>query len=428
MIKFELIDIKAETFLKSFFALLFSLVVIRFFQDRLTLSDLKVYYGASRALMGWSIDPNIFGHYFEQTKDPNPYHAYFGVTSGIYKYAPFSLLLFLIFSIFPWNILLFLYPLLNMLAFYAFFKILKTLIIENFYLNNLIDLKKLNIAFILCFILQSHNIYREIFMGNINIFLMLSCVFFLKLFLNNKFLLSSIILSLIILIKPHFVFIIPLLFIFRYFNLIFYTGVVSFLIFFSVYPIFGIEKSIALISSWLNTINVHNNFSWYLENPLNFQYIIWKFLKIFLFNLSTKQLTAYTYSVIILSHLIIFTYILLKRKQFDNFLFMKVYFVILAIIPFVFLVDTNQLIYTIPLIVILIYNYMLNAKSPNKILSHISIWLFALLFIFTIMTQQIPRDWLPLNFFVGISYITLFVYSYSIKHILNILHRLTSNS
>ncbi|WP_425460371.1 glycosyltransferase family 87 protein [Fluviispira sanaruensis] len=378
--------------------------------------------------MGWSIDPNIFGHYFEQTKDPNPYHAYFGVTSGIYKYAPFSLLLFLIFSIFPWNILLFLYPLLNMLAFYAFFKILKTLIIENFYSNNLIDLKKLNIAFILCFILQSHNIYREIFMGNINIFLMLSCVFFLKLFLNNKFLLSSIILSLIILIKPHFVFIIPLLFIFRYFNLIFYTGVVSFLIFFSVYPIFGIEKSIALISSWLNTINVHNNFSWYLENPLNFQYIIWKILKIFLFNLNTRQLTAYTYSVIIMSHLIIFTYILLKRKQFNNFLFMKVYFVILAIIPFVFLVDTNQLIYTIPLIVILIYNYMLNAKSPNKILSHISIWLFALLFIFTIMTQQIPRDWLPLNFFVGISYITLFVYSYSIKHILNILHRLTSNS
>ncbi|WP_390808233.1 glycosyltransferase family 87 protein [Fluviispira vulneris] len=377
--------------------------------------------------MGWSIDPNIFGHYYEQINDPNPYHAYFGVTSGIYKYAPFSLLLFLIFSIFPWNVLLFLYPFINMLAFYAFFKILKTLLIDKFYLYNPVDQKKLNIAFILCFILQSHNIYREIFMGNINIILMLSCVYFLKLFLNNKTFLSSIILSLIILIKPHFIFIIPLIFIFKYFRLIFYSGVVSFLIFFSIFPIFGIEKSIALISSWLNTINVHNNYAWYLENPLNLQFIIWKFLKLFLSNLNNSQLTAYTYSVIIISHLILFINIVLKRKQYNNIMFLNYYFIILALIPFVFLVDSNQLIYTIPLIVILIYNYMLHTKSSNNTLSQISIYLFSLLFIFIIMTQQIPKDWLPLNFFVGFSYLTFFIYSYSIKYILNTLNRLTSS-
>ena len=117
--------INSQNFLKCFVFILFLILTIRYFESRLYLSDLKVYYQASRTLMHWPLSQS--SHPFMSMSDFNPYHFAFGEPSGYYKYAPFFLILFSLFAKIPWSVLIFLYPLFNLCLFVFFFKTIEFL-------------------------------------------------------------------------------------------------------------------------------------------------------------------------------------------------------------------------------------------------------------------------------------------------------------
>ena len=387
-----------ETVLKLLLIILLFTISIRYFQSRLYLSDLKVYYGASHKLFS-SLHTNI--------GENNPYHYYYGLVSGYYKYAPFFLILFSVIAAIPWSVLIILYPILNLFGLYVLYKGMKNLLSDKLNVSTTKEKQYLNNAFILGVILQSHNIYREVLIGNINIFLMILLLYFLIFNLDKKILSSSLCLSLLVLIKPHFIFILLLLFFYKKFKTILYTTLISILLLLSTVPFFGVGNSLELMYGWFTAMLMHNSANAYIENPLNLQFVLWKLG--FLFKLNSH---LFVNIIIVFVPFITFLFLFLKRKKylFEDKYFIIFTFFLSAIIPFILLVDTNQLLYIFPFSVYLFYKALPNIKNTYFLWA-----LFFCVYVFTLLTQQIPRDWMPIDKFIGGAYLLLLFISYRIK-------------
>ena len=82
------------------FGIFIILLIIFIQQDRLYLSDFKVYYGAARDLLQL---PITYGNYTISNTE-NIYEKYYGLSSGYYKYSPTFALLITPLSLLPWSI------------------------------------------------------------------------------------------------------------------------------------------------------------------------------------------------------------------------------------------------------------------------------------------------------------------------------------
>lgn len=385
-----------KTVLRVFLIVLLLIIFIRYFQSRLNLSDLKVYYGATRKLFALPLNTDLFGPSILNTIDNNPYHFYYGLPSGYYKYAPFFLCLFYPISLISWPILQLIYPILSILGVYLLFKGIVQ-IFSSFtekYLDEKIHNMNVSISFILALVLQTHNIYREILIGNINIYLMLCLVYFLIFNSKNKIFLSTLCLSLLVCIKPHFIFIPILLLFYKKYKAIFYYLMLSILFFVFPAVLFGYERYIGLMQGWLHAMSIHNSDAAYIKDPLTLQYLLWKIYPLLCVKTIIMTVTCLTFFVLFWK----------KKIYLADEKYLTVFSLFLsAVVPFIFLVDTNQLLYIFPFSVYLFYQ-ALAARWFKKI----SIPLL-IAYIAVILSQQIPGDWFPAYKFVGGAYLFLFL-------------------
>jgi hypothetical protein len=205
---------------------------------RFDLGDFRVYYSAARNL--------IFG---------GPvYMVSFDDGSGFYKYSPTTLFFFMPYIIFNFKVAEIIhFFVLGTIYWYTMICISK--LINNYFLTENIkhEVWLLSISFA-CILIHFS---RELFLGNINIILVLLCCFSIRKFLIGKDLQGSILLGIVILAKPYFLFLLlPLVLRKKWKALVWLLVTISCgLIIPFIYP--GPQKSISLYSDWIKSILNH---------------------------------------------------------------------------------------------------------------------------------------------------------------------------
>lgn len=334
-----------KTFNYIFISFLFFLIFFKFFKQSLFLDDLKVYYGAANDLLtGGSV-----------------YDKYYGVITGFYKYAPFLLLVFSALVLIPWKAMLILYPALTLFfIFLPFTSKLKSVLKNYFPSNNLIKSDKksffLDLSIVLSFLCYFSCLKKELLIGNINLFLIFLFVCYLQFYFNNKKFLASALLGIIVMLKPHFFPLLMIQFIFGHYLgscISFMAIVFCFLI---PLPFWGLEKTVSLTLDWFHAILQHNSALDYLNKKHTLQHFFAQF-----FTSSASIDPDYFVKIIILSSIFILGIIsYIYRFFFKNINQDFLYFLLMtytaALIPNIFLTDTEHFLYGIPFLSLVMYS------------------------------------------------------------------------
>ncbi len=163
--------------------------ILMIVNHRFNMWDFKVYYSAAEAF--------IHGEPI--------YGKSFGLSSGFYKYSPFAVIPFIPLAILPYFIAQSIY----------YFGLLGLMIKAIFSWND--QMRKPNpkwtigTTFLLTLLFFGDHLERELFLGNVN-FLLLTLLFWAwKNYKSQKWKWAGFLLAIVVLFKPHFVVLIPLL-------------------------------------------------------------------------------------------------------------------------------------------------------------------------------------------------------------------------
>jgi hypothetical protein len=345
----------------SFFFLGFAL--LQAINHRFWMNDFRVYYEAIHAYFNFQ----------------PVYKICFILTSGYFKYPPFALFLLYPFSLFPFDI-----------AKIFYFVFLSLLVIVTVIFSNNIVQKKLYFIndtkpkpFLLLLISLTfiQHIYYELHLGNINILLLLFCLIALTLLQKGHPYSSGILLAFTVLIKPHFIILIPLLFLRKQFRAIisFIGTLIIGLLFPALYT--GLKTNTALLTQWKDVILAH------VKSPVYAQDTIYSWL----YRLAGGSFSERMQPIFIISILFVIAGLILifcinhlkkERRILTTFghsekNFSFEYFILIALIPSITVTDSEHFLLTLPLIAWLI-NYIV-IRRPHifyKVLIIISLLLY----------------------------------------------------
>ena len=149
------------------------------------MSDFKVYYLAGKAFF-----------------DGNPiYGVNFGLTSGYYKYSPVFILLFSPYLLFGYKTACIIHGFMLSIA-----TIISIVTIKNI-LQNTIFNQEIKHKYLLLFVILVivNHLFREIHLGNVNMFIVMLLCLGIQKTLEEKYLLSGLFIALAIFIKPYLV-------------------------------------------------------------------------------------------------------------------------------------------------------------------------------------------------------------------------------
>lgn len=330
---------------------------IELINKRFWLHDFQVYYDAATAFfLGNTV-----------------YCVSFGLSSGYYKYSPFALFIFFPFTLIPFAISKVIY-----------FTFLSLLIISTVIFSNKLIIKNLffqskqpsqNLILFLITIAFLQHIYFELHLGNINILLLFFILIGLHFILNKKQWIGGLFIALAILIKPHFIILIPL-FLFRkqFISLASCLAALFFgLLIPSVY--IGFKANTALLLQWKNAMMTHN------DSPVSGQDTIYSWIYRILGN-TINDTNQGIFVLIVLSFiaLLVLLFILynkklesksLVNKRLEEKHFLFEYIVLVALIPNLTITDSEHFLFSVPLIAWII-NYLF-IKKPSYIFAIITI-------------------------------------------------------
>jgi hypothetical protein len=218
--------------------ILLVLMAMQIINKRFWMHDFEVYYKATQAFMNG-----------EQV-----YGLAFGLDSGFYKYSPFALFLFLPLSLLPFGIAKVIYFLLIAVA------TITTLLFSAKLLGNNSgsSFKYSNGMLFLLLAIISSQVFRELHLGNINMILLLLLLISLQLLLTEKHVAAGLLFSIILFIKPHFIILVPLLFMRKYYKCLWITFLGLLFGVLLTAMVSGIEGSIILHKQWFQTMQIHN--------------------------------------------------------------------------------------------------------------------------------------------------------------------------
>ncbi|MGE5424460.1 MAG: glycosyltransferase 87 family protein, partial [Syntrophothermus sp.] len=199
---------------------------------------------------------------------------------------------------------------------------------------------------------------KEVYLGNINIILIWLALLALKYLIEGKNRRFGMVFTLVILTKPFFgLLILPLIFrkdIPAMLYILF--GIIAGLLIPSVF--YGFEKNLILISDWINTMVIHDS-SFPSVNSID--YLTHRYF--------FPNLSAYFEMVILLAFIAAFflcKWIQVRKIDFsqlaDTQSLVIEWFIILALIPNLFKMDTEHFLASIPLITFLVYFIAVNRK------------------------------------------------------------------
>ena len=227
------------------------------------LYDFEVYYNAASKILAHE---EFYNHAF-------------GLPSGIYKYSPSAAFLFVPFCFLPLPAAFIVYYVITCLIMYFTFQkslgLIKSLAPE-LHLNEA-WFKRSPILFA-SFFVSLTALTRELHLGNVNLLLLFLSLIHIEQFIKQKWAVSGAVLALIILIKPHFLVIVPLMLLTgRIQPLLYFTG---FLIIGTLLPVlhFGWSDYLVQMKEWFAAMSAHNSQSELITHPNTMHHWLFKVL------------------------------------------------------------------------------------------------------------------------------------------------------
>ena len=175
-----------------FGAVMFLLFVVEQINGRFWLNDFRVYYGAGESLLNG--EP-LYG-------------VAHGLGTGVYKYAPLLAAFYALFALLPYSIAASIQYILIALAFLDGSRRIDRLVRERLLNGRAASYWPLFLTGLVCVV----HLHRELHLGNINMMLLWLLVVSLEKLLDGRNTLGGILLGAAMLAKPHFVVLLPLLF------------------------------------------------------------------------------------------------------------------------------------------------------------------------------------------------------------------------
>jgi len=312
------------------------MVVIETKNGKFSTEDFKVFYMAAKAMLGG-----------EQV-----YGVSFGLSTGFYKYSPFMLFIFSGYTLFSFKIAAIIHFIISSLA--AIFSIiLLEQFVDKYIITNI--KRRVFTSFLILFSVLLH-IVRDLHIGNTNTIIIFLFILTIKFILEHKEIVAGILFALIILLKPYFIVLVLILFLFKKKNTLLSlvaTGVVLTLF---TGAIWGFVKSYNLHLEWFKAMLDHSG---YLYSPYTISYLLDYYLGISI----PQSFTFILLGILVLLISFIFWNSSKKSslKERNKSLIIG-FFVIIALIPSVLITDVEHFIFSLPIIAILIF-YLKNKKN-----------------------------------------------------------------
>lgn len=297
--------------------------------------DFSVYYQAAEAFVGGN---SIYGYNFPPS------------LVGYYKYSPFILLFFVPYTLFAFKTSAFIhYAIISLCAIGSVF--LSYHIFTVYVFERKFSRKDLFLSILFVFILL--HLVRELLLGNINLILMMILLFSVILILKQKHTPAGILLAITLLAKPYLSFIMLPLIAHKKWKVLFsivFTVLLSFLL---PAVFIGITDNISLHKEWFSAMLQHNQ---YIQSHQTLSSI----LGYYFFPDVSNLLKYYLYIIPVAGYPLLYLYNRKRiskysnRDSYTNNAFIMEIFIIVALLPNIFLTDSQQFLFALPLITFLV--------------------------------------------------------------------------
>ena len=343
----------------NYFIVFFAAVLIIFYlQGRLYLSDFKVYFGAARDLWLYPIEYPHFGLGTEQTGFV--YDKPYGLSSGYYKYSPLFLLIITPLALLPWVTASVIYFIIHSIAITFAVFLSYRFTVSLFFTEK--EGYRPNISLFLLVLISGQNLYREIWLGNINIFLLLGIFGFLYLYLKDRVKLASFCLAMAIVLKPHFIVFLPFLFLWQKWRYLMMTTAFISLNVLLPFCFVGIGKGTSLTKGWLTAMSEHASRSGLIENSNTLYHFLYRWFDL------DKDHFNYAFALLAVCGVVYLLFVFALQRRLLRFTmndqkpdYEKKYFafsglVLLAVIPNITNTDFEHFLFSMPLIIWLLFS------------------------------------------------------------------------
>ncbi len=310
---------------------------------RFNLWDFQVYYGAAA---DWLNDGVVYGKSY-------------GLPSGFYKYSLTALIPFVPLTFLPyfWAATLYYFTLLFLMIHFIP-KWLKWMRSADSHWST-------QLGFWATLIFFGDHLERELFLGNINFLLLVLLMWFWYQVQYSKWKWAGWILAFVCLTKPHFILILPLVILFRHWQLLRHFGMALLALWIIPVVFCGPRDFFHLNHSWIETMASHNSALY--KSPNTFYGIFYPWIP------AGLQELKMLYVLLIL--LLVGTAVLAMHywaKHHHHPHPKSLYFLIFALVPSLTHTDTEHFLLVIPLFLFLLLS--ISKQEPRM-------WIYAMLFL-----------------------------------------------
>jgi hypothetical protein len=316
-------------------------LVFNSINGRFFVSDFTVFYLAAKNLLAGD----------------KVYMISFGMDPGLYKYSPMALLFFIPYTIFPFKIAAIIHLLILSFCYWYSSLLIRKILSTWFFPEVKHEGWLLSLAVISTLIF----FIKELYLGNVNILLILLCLIALNDILLGKQWTAGILLGIVLLAKPFFLILILPLALRKKFRTLTGTAFTLFAGFIIPFFILGFQRSLLLHMDWMKTMLKHGS-DFPSMNSLDY------LLHYYFF----PDLAGYAQYIIIIAAGILAGWFIMinirrekhgnKVKRADERNFIIEWFLLMAIIPNVMKTDTEHFLASIPIITFIIYYIAVNRR------------------------------------------------------------------
>ncbi|MCP4405975.1 MAG: DUF2029 domain-containing protein [bacterium] len=346
--------------------LVFALVILgsRVFSGRFEMSDLLVAYSANHDLFAG-------GTVYDKTYPPESDVAF-------YKYSPSTLFLLLPLALLPYDLTKIIYFSLSACLLISLSFFLEAFLTKHFFAEK--KAPKCHKILFLSALIAAVHYERELHLGNYNILLLGALLLSLNLVISQQHALAGLLIAQVILMKPHFIILLPLLLLRKQFRTL--AAIAAGIGLGLIFPAFilGWEKNVELHSAWFQTMLEHNAELSSSKNTLQ-AWLHKSLLHVFI----PDPGQLYPLLVILGVALLIFFFVmrnsvlehegnsaeLAKRHFIFEYLFL------IALIPNIVHTDTEHFLWSLPIIMFLL-SYLFYQHRQMSLLTLFAIIAFTL--------------------------------------------------